>query len=45
MRQQHIPLFKLIWPFCLGFLLITVVGILALDLMMGIRSFSVGENL
>ena len=45
MRQQSIPLFKLIWPFCLGFLLITAVGILALDMMMGIRSFSVGENL
>ena len=45
MRQQNIPLFKLIWPFCIGFLLMTVVGILALDLMMGIRSFSAGENL
>lgn len=38
-------LFKVAWPFVLGFLLMMVIGIISIELIMALRSYSYGENL
>lgn len=44
MRQPQSPLLILIWPFCLGFLIITAIGVIGLEIMVGVRGFGTGEN-
>ena len=45
MPTKHDSLLNLVWPFAIGFMLLTVIGIVGLEFVMGARGFSAGENI
>ena len=45
MQTKHDSLLNLVWPFAIGFMLLTVIGIVGLEFVMGARGFSAGENI
>ena len=43
--QKNRSLLHLVWPFAVGFLLLTIIGVLGMEFVMGARGFSAGENI
>ena len=45
MQTKHDSLLNLVWPFAIGFMLLTIIGVTGLEFVLGARGFSAGENI